>query len=847
MTQNSTNLNTQRSFTLQLEFLSDWHVGSGTGRPGDVDRLVQRDRHNLPYIPAKTLTGIWRDACERVAYGLDNGVPDGIWQQWVMYLFGDQPADLNRPVEKAEHRPRPAALSIRTAHFPEDLNAALIAKPKLHDLISIIKPGIKIDLQTGCAEPDCLRMEERVRGGAVLTAVCTLAFDSAMQSDACDTAYALLIAGAQFLERLEGKRRRGAGKCRATVLGESANDWIGWIEGHSQPPLPPEPEETNQSLGDDHTEILNSGDTWVCFDLAIEARSPLVIAARSIGNVVESLDYIPGSHLLGLILKTLRKGGLLNSTTIQQAIAQKSLVITPATIEVEEQAGRPVPLCWEADKQAGGLRKGGQVYNRFAESDHIEDLQETENLQLKGERGYYIGPSAVGESQKPTLPASAVVSKGIATHNVVEDRVQRPTEDVGGVFSYEAIAPNTKLRAQLRLRYTLAHQIKQAYLDQQTEEPKSSDWWLELKGEHRVGTSKKDDYGAVDILVSGGQLPNAYPTKHELYVWLLSDALIRDKRLRFSTQVEDLADVLSDALGLERTDKAQSPLKYLKAKQQTSRVESWQVQWGLPRPSLVGIKAGSCFVFQSDQEIPDKQLQRVQTIGIGDRTAEGYGQLSFNDPLITNPTSDLKSAKASEPQTSDEDPPLLLANQSDGFAYARIIEREAWRDAIRRRSLELAADSDTREQYLALQSTNPPNSQLGALNSTLRQLRSTDASDKQTILQWMTHIRETSNRFDKWKVGDNSPALSKIETLITDQTQIWNLLTPRSPDGAQPDPDFWPAITLTASGNNELREELWAEAVRVFIDAFIRSHRREMEETNEAEKQSTLQGATNNG
>ena len=55
---------------LRLEFLSDWHVGSGTGRPGNVDRLVTRDASGLPYVPAKTLTGIWRDACvERIWEG----------------------------------------------------------------------------------------------------------------------------------------------------------------------------------------------------------------------------------------------------------------------------------------------------------------------------------------------------------------------------------------------------------------------------------------------------------------------------------------------------------------------------------------------------------------------------------------------------------------------------------------------------------------------------------------------------------------------------------------------------------------------------------------------------------
>ena len=112
MSTKTTSLTAKENFTLRIEFLSDWHIGSGMGRPGDIDRLVQRDRHNLPYIPAKTVTGIWRDACERVAYGLDNGHTNGVWHQWVNYLFGDQPADPNRPVDQAEEPPIPAALSL---------------------------------------------------------------------------------------------------------------------------------------------------------------------------------------------------------------------------------------------------------------------------------------------------------------------------------------------------------------------------------------------------------------------------------------------------------------------------------------------------------------------------------------------------------------------------------------------------------------------------------------------------------------------------------------------------------------------------------------------------------------
>ena len=62
-----------QTFQLRLTMLSDWHVGSGTGRPGNIDRLVVRDDDGLPFVPAKTLRGI----CARLRAA---GTRPGRWQ-----------------------------------------------------------------------------------------------------------------------------------------------------------------------------------------------------------------------------------------------------------------------------------------------------------------------------------------------------------------------------------------------------------------------------------------------------------------------------------------------------------------------------------------------------------------------------------------------------------------------------------------------------------------------------------------------------------------------------------------------------------------------------------------------
>ena len=81
---------------LRIRFTRDWHVGEGAGQPGHIDHIIRRDPlDDLPYLPAKTLTGIWRDACERIAAGLDKG-QRGPWTAWLEALFGDQPNDAER-------------------------------------------------------------------------------------------------------------------------------------------------------------------------------------------------------------------------------------------------------------------------------------------------------------------------------------------------------------------------------------------------------------------------------------------------------------------------------------------------------------------------------------------------------------------------------------------------------------------------------------------------------------------------------------------------------------------------------------------------------------------------------
>lgn len=47
---------------IKFNFLSFWHAGSGMGRGSDVDSIVVKDRRGMPYLPGRSVKGLFREA-----------------------------------------------------------------------------------------------------------------------------------------------------------------------------------------------------------------------------------------------------------------------------------------------------------------------------------------------------------------------------------------------------------------------------------------------------------------------------------------------------------------------------------------------------------------------------------------------------------------------------------------------------------------------------------------------------------------------------------------------------------------------------------------------------------------
>src|SRR5262249_47414569 len=144
---------------------------------------------------------------------------------------------------------------------------------------------------------------------------------------------------ARFIERLGGNRRRGAGRCEMKVNDYSENEikaWLDWLKQNPNPAITLNPE---AHPPDEKLEVRATGD-WVRIPLIITTITPVIVPQRTIGNLVKTLDYIPGTHLLPFITDKLDKPGV----NIRSAIAHGDLVVTNATPVVNHKPGRPTPL-----------------------------------------------------------------------------------------------------------------------------------------------------------------------------------------------------------------------------------------------------------------------------------------------------------------------------------------------------------------------------------------------------------------------------------------------------------------------------------------------------------------------
>lgn len=677
---------------LTVSFLSEWHCGTGAGKHGGIDRSIALDDEGLPYVPGRTLKGLWRDACERVGYALDDGRP-GDWSRLARRLFGD-PA---LAAEKGESSR--SLVHVRDAHLPAAWRERLFfgrhegEADVLVPGLRVTRAGAAISKESGTAEPDHLRLIEFAR--------CGLGVEAAFQVDAPKhwAIDLLLAAGLQELTVLGGHRRRGAGRCRVTtdafghlaaLVSEHRNevgtwrlDTITWTQ--------------DKAAWDSAPTAASTEPLVPACRVLLTLLQPVVCARAVLGNLILAHDYIPGATLLPVVAKAL---GSQTSSLVRAG----RVIVTDAVPTPGKERLAPTPLCIVSGQK-------GEAWLDIPEEVHDARERVVEPSERPVNGWALRRPDGAWRVVRPHLTTTA--------HASVDDDSQRTLEN--GVYSIQAIPAGSRLSWDVWLPRDLKDTFTSALPDRIS-----------------VGRYRHDSYGLAEVEVLPPPEDRSLPdvgAGDELSLWLTSDACIEDATGIPDTTPSGFANAVERALavhGIRATLAVVEDRTFASA----TRRDSWSGSISLPRATIAGLHAGSVLTLHTDAHIPGTTLRAVLDRGIGQRRAEGFGRCEVL-PVTTNQEIRPWSGGAS-PQVPFDGTPS--GEQPPGWSDVR---RAIWRTEIQQRIKVVATDQAVRTEFLAAGASA---SNLGSLRTAAMAL----ASDPEAVGRWLERTEAHPSRRELW-------------------------------------------------------------------------------------------------
>lgn len=327
---------------------------------------------------------------------------------------------------------------------------------------------------------------------------------------------------------------------------------------------------------------------------AITCLEPVLLAARhGDANMLGTLDFIPGSSILGLLAnRFLHRHQLTSEAASRHALFQRcflsgEVIYSNACITWQDKdgtlySGRPVPRAIHQEKN------GRKIFDLLCRREPPDD-------QTKALSGWCH------------IENNQICFKDVATtinfHHSRNPKTGTPLS--GAIFNYEAIAAHQTFQGEIRGPAELLTTI--ANLSEG------------LRGCY-LGRSKNSEYGRIQFEWLSETPAACMPmevTEGPLTLTLLSDAIIYNEYGYATTDPSELAKLL----GLSHFDKVLM---------QAGSVETFVGIWGLKKPSDVCFKAGSCFLIQDADKAARKRLADQQLTGIGLRIHEGFGRFVLN-------------------------------------------------------------------------------------------------------------------------------------------------------------------------------------------------------------------------
>lgn len=542
---------------MKIYLESDLISGSGEGWGNHVDTDVTYDQYGFPYIPARRIRGLLKEA----AWELEQFqvLPKGTAQQ----IFGNEE-------KQGHHFILYNAELKKVRSMKKELDQLKKEYEEFTSPFSILEHYTTMRYQTaidpnGIAQENSLRSSRAIAKGNI--------FYSRMECEKAD--FDILQKCAAMIHHMGMNRTRGFGEVTVSLEEKT----------YTQP--------TTQIHLDDNKEYV--------LDLYMKNNSSLSIGLTQNS---ETLDYIPGSSLLGYFANQYLKDNEVNQTFYDMFVLGK-LQFSNAYIS-DEYWNEYIPIKQSIYKQ----KVGNTYYDKSIEDNENEILSKVRNkyMSLKGQHALIkdVNKEMVYHHRRPE-------DKSIG-HVVSNDDIKN-----GMFYQLEVISENQRFIGHIRGQGKYLKEI------------------LEYIGETiQIGKSKNTQYGNINIEVKHHETEyQIYKAGEEVILTLISPLLLLDNKKESILDLQYLAEIFE-------LDQPQFYVDYTK-------IGGYNAKWQLQKPTYVAFAQGSCIRGVLKKDMPQYMIK-------GALIQEGLGVINIES--IEEVRNRSMKKYSSKQQEGNEEPDL---------------------------------------------------------------------------------------------------------------------------------------------------------------------------------------------
>lgn len=351
-----------------------------------------------------------------------------------------------------------------------------------------------------------------------------------------------------------------------------------------------------------------------------------------------SFPFIPGSVLRGALIHKYRGKNKINPAddAARQLFFNGTARFLNGYPVAGEMRSAPTPHSWQHVKRD----------DKRASDATIQSLDEKKQ---------WAGLSAPFAVQKGAEAKTIQPERQLTIH-IQRPRVPgRPQRNNGAIFRYEALA---------------AHQVFEAEIQCDDSDEKTLKDLLD--GEISLGGSRTGAYGRAEIEIAKtgtSSASDAKTTGDKLRVILQSDVLLRDECGQYTSDPNVVRRAIAKRLGIKDDNELGEPNAWMR----TRYLGGFNRTWGLPLPQMMAIEMGSVFEFEMPSPKPDTTA--LETLGIGERRAEGFGRVAVYEPATQ--TLDLKKWEyqvTGQAENLDDDGDKVAKQMVERLARRRLDE-----------------------------------------------------------------------------------------------------------------------------------------------------------------------------